>query len=67
MRRTTTSAHSEGGREGGREEGREGRRKGGSCLVVEHQLFLPSQVILNKGDIGHYLYILTRGEAEGNA
>ena len=33
-------------------------------LVAEQQLFLPSQVIINKGDIGQHMYIITRGEAE---
>ena len=33
-------------------------------LVAEQQLFLPSQVIINKGDIGQHMYIITRGDAE---
>ena len=33
-------------------------------LVAEQQLYLPSQVIISKGDIGQYMYIITRGQAE---
>ena len=33
-------------------------------LVAEQQLYLPSQVIISKGDIGQHMYIITRGEAE---
>ena len=33
-------------------------------LVAEQQLFLPSQVIISKGDVGQHMYIITRGEAE---
>lgn len=33
-------------------------------LVAEQQLYLPSQVIINKGDVGQHMYIITRGEAE---
>ena len=33
-------------------------------LVAEQQLYLPSQVIINKGDIGEHMYIITRGQAE---
>ena len=33
-------------------------------LVVRHMLYLPSQIILNKGDIGHHMYYVTKGEVE---
>ena len=36
-------------------------------LVAEQQLYLPSQIIINKGDIGQHMFIITRGEAEVNA
>ncbi len=33
-------------------------------LVVRHVLYLPSQVIVNNGDIGHHMYYVTKGEVE---
>lgn len=33
-------------------------------LVAEQQLYLPSQVIISKGDVGQHMYIITRGQAE---
>ena len=36
-------------------------------LVAEQQLYLPSQIIINKGDISQHMFIITRGEAEVNA
>ncbi len=33
-------------------------------MVVRHMLYLPSQVILNRGDIGHHMYYITKGEVE---
>ena len=33
-------------------------------LVVKHMLYLPSQIIINKGDIGHHMYYIRKGEVE---
>ena len=33
-------------------------------LVVKHMLYLPSQIIINKGDIGHHMYFIRKGEVE---
>ena len=33
-------------------------------LVVKHMLYLPAQVIIKHGDIGHYMYFITKGEVE---
>lgn len=33
-------------------------------LVAEQQLYLPSQIIISKGDVGQHMYIITRGQAE---
>ncbi len=31
---------------------------------VKHMLYLPNQVIVNKGDIGHEMYFIHKGRVE---
>ena len=33
-------------------------------LVVKHMLYFPSQIIINKGDIGRHMYFIRKGEVE---